>query len=84
MNEPNRKHVILGFGGSVGKVLAAELAAQGLPMKAVSRRGSAPPAGEAIEADLRDRDAVLAAVDEGSTVYLTAGLKYSKEVWAAD
>lgn len=83
MDESNRKHIILGYGGSIGRVLARELAAEGLPMKAVSRRGTAPAGTEACEADLLDREKVLAAVEDGSTAYLTAGLRYSKEVWAA-
>jgi len=84
MDESNRKHIILGYGGSIGKVLARELTAEGLPTKVVSRRGTAPAGTEACEADLLDREKVFAAVEEGSIAYLTAGLRYSKEVWAEE
>jgi nucleoside-diphosphate-sugar epimerase len=78
---PKPLHVILGAGGAIGTPLAAELLRRPMRVRAVSRRGTAPSGAEALRADLNEPDAVLRAVEEGSTVHLLAGLKYDRRVW---
>jgi nucleoside-diphosphate-sugar epimerase len=76
-------HVILGAGGAIGTPLAVELLARGARLRTVSRSGHGPAGAEALRADLMQRDEVLRAVAEGSTVYLLAGLPYDRRVWRA-
>ena len=76
-------HVILGAGGAIGAPLAAELLARRAKLRTVSRSGRGPAGAEALRADLMQRDEVLGAVAEGSTVYLLAGLPYDRRVWRA-
>lgn len=76
-----RKQIILGAGGAIGKVLTEELLAHGETMKLVSRSGSRLQGTESAAADLTDAVATRAVVDEGATVYLTAGLPYRISIW---
>lgn len=75
-------HVILGAGGAIGTPLALELAARGVPLRTVSRRGAGPAGADARRANLTDAAQVLDVVEPGSTVYLLAGLPYDRKVWA--
>lgn len=77
----NRKHVILGAGGAIGRVLTGELLAHGEGVKLVSRSGRSIEGAEAAAADLTDQAATSAVVEEGATVYLTAGLPYRISIW---
>ena len=81
MGELGGLHVILGAGGAIGTPLAAELLAGGARLRAVSRSGAGPDGVEKVCANLTDADSVQHAVEEGSTVYLLAGLPYDRTVW---
>jgi nucleoside-diphosphate-sugar epimerase len=76
-------HVILGAGGAIGTPLATELLARGAKLRTVSRSGRGPAGAETLRADLMQRDEVVRAVVQGSTVYLLAGLPYDRRVWRA-
>lgn len=80
MNSP-RKHVILGAGGAISRVLAPELLSRTLPTKLVSRSGFALDGAESATADLMDPAQTAAVVDENSIVYLLAGLPYRTAIW---
>jgi len=79
---PNATHVLLGAGGCVGTALAAALVARGDRVRLVSRSGCATTGAESCAADLLDPAAVAKSIDEGSVVYLLAGLRYDRRVWA--
>ncbi|MDD5565066.1 MAG: NAD-dependent epimerase/dehydratase family protein [Thermoanaerobaculaceae bacterium] len=81
MGEIDGMQVILGAGGAIGTPLATELLASGARLRTVSRSGAGPDGAERVRADLTDAGAVLGAVEEGSTVYLLAGLPYDRGVW---
>jgi nucleoside-diphosphate-sugar epimerase len=75
-------HTILGAGGVIGSLLLPELAAQGTPVRLVSRRATLTGgAKEALSADLSNRQAVIDAVAGSDVVYLLAGLKYELRAW---
>lgn len=74
-------HVILGAGGAIGTPLAQELVAAGERVRTVSRSGKGPEGADWRRADLLSADETLAAIEEGSTVYLLAGLPYDSRVW---
>ncbi len=75
-------HTILGAGGVIGTLLLPELAAQGTPVRLVSRRATLTGgAKEAVQADLSNRQAVIDAVAGSDVVYLLAGLKYELRSW---
>ncbi len=75
------KHIILGAGGAIGVTLAGELLANNEAVKLISRSGASMQGAQAAKADLMRADEVRNTVDEGSIVYLTAGLTYSIDVW---
>lgn len=77
------KHIILGAGGAISNVLSRELIARGEFVRLVSRSGREVAGAESVRADLLDPVSVQHAVDEGSTVYLLAGLPYRTTVWQA-
>ena len=77
------KHIILGAGGAVANVLSRELMASGVSVRLVSRSGREVAGAESIAADLLDPASVHNAIDEGSTVYLLAGLPYRTAIWRA-
>src|SRR6478672_294078 len=77
------KHIILGAGGAVANVLSRELMASGASVRLVSRSGREVAGAESVAADLLDPASVHNAIDEGSTVYLLAGLPYRTEIWRA-
>lgn len=74
-------HVILGAGGVIGTELARELAAQGRPVRLVSRRATAAGGMETLAADLTDPAQTRAAVRGADIAYLVAGLPYRTAVW---
>jgi nucleoside-diphosphate-sugar epimerase len=74
---------ILGAGGSISNELAQRLAAANLPYRLVGRNPSARPgATELVSADLTQTDQTLNAVAGSSIVFLLAGLKYDRKIWA--
>jgi nucleoside-diphosphate-sugar epimerase len=73
--------VILGAGGAIGTPLGRELVAARRRVRLVSRRGLAADGAEAASADLNEAADVVRVVDEGSTVYLLAGLQYDIRAW---
>ena len=77
------KHTILGAGGAISNVLCRELIASGASVRLVSRSGRGVAGAESVHADLLDPVSVQHAVDEGSTVYLLAGLAYRTAIWQA-
>jgi nucleoside-diphosphate-sugar epimerase len=87
MTHPS-KHIILGFGGAIGNVLAEELLANHERVKLVSRRGQGMPrqhagqtGAEAAATDLTNSEDVNRVVEESSMVYLVAGLPYNTAIW---
>ena len=74
-------HVILGSGGAIGTPLVTELLAKGERVRAVSRSGRAAAGCEAVQADLTNEAQTIAAIEEGSIVFLLAGLRYDSRVW---
>lgn len=81
MPHENAFHVILGAGGAIGTPLALDLLARGCRLRTVSRSGVGPEGAERVRADLNDPADVLRVVEEGSIVYLLAGLPYDRRVW---
>jgi nucleoside-diphosphate-sugar epimerase len=74
---------ILGAGGAISNDLATRLAAADLPFRLVGRNPSSRPgAREVIAADLTNFDQTARAVDGSDIVFLLAGLKYDRKVWA--
>ena len=78
-------HTLLGAGGPVSNALAQELLQQGETVRLVSRR-PIQTGGRAtwVHADLKDYQQVLGAVQGATVIYLCAGLRYDKKVWAAE
>jgi nucleoside-diphosphate-sugar epimerase len=78
-------HTILGAGGPVSNALTTELLQLNLPVRLVSRR-KLEPAGSAqwVKADLLDYAQVLQAVQGSAVIYMCAGLRYDKKVWATE
>ncbi len=73
---------ILGAGGTIGTELAKVLPKYTDKIRLVSRNPEKiNPSDELFPADLMDSDAVQQAVDGSDVCYLTAGLKYDKNVW---
>lgn len=71
--------LITGAAGTIGTRLAADLAAQGVPLRLLDRRhpdAPAPPGAEFVQADLRDQGAVEAATAGISAVVHLASLTH--------
>ncbi len=81
MSKTYTKHIILGAGGSIGKVLARELLARSESVKLVSRSGTTLPGAESARADLTDLEQTRFAVEDSSIVYLLPGLPYVASIW---
>lgn len=77
-----RVHLVIGD-GVVGRALADELAALGLPHVLASRSPSTHPAPSR-RVDALDRAALTAACADASHVYVTLGLAYDTRVWERD
>lgn len=74
--------VILGAGGSIGKLLAKELLSYTSEIRLVSRNPEkVNPQDQIQSADLLDSHAVNLAVAGSQVVYLVVGLKYDSRVW---
>jgi nucleoside-diphosphate-sugar epimerase len=78
-------HTILGAGGPVANSLTKELINNGQLLRLVSRREvSRFPGIEWQKADLKNSREMLNAVKGSSVIYMCAGLKYDRKVWAAE
>ena len=75
------KHIILGAGGAISKVLTEELLADNQKIKLASRTIKTIQGVESLKTDLLNFNEVNNVVEEFSTVYLVAGLKYDIKVW---
>ncbi len=75
------KHIILGAGGSIGKVLLKELTENKETVKLVSRNIKEVTGAEILKADITDSEETMNAVEENSVVYLLAGLPYNTSIW---
>lgn len=78
-------HTILGAGGPVSNALAKEILKNNQPARLVSRREIKTSGNTTwVEADLKNYQQVLQAVQGSSIIYMCAGLRYNKKVWAAE
>lgn len=78
-------HTILGAGGPVSNAVRQELEAQGKQVRLASRRTIATQgATRWIKTDLLVKEEVMEVVKGSDVVYLCAGLRYEKEVWAQE
>ena len=78
-------HTILGAGGPVANALTGLLLQHGEVVRLVSRKPVTKFTGAAwVKADLTNRPEVLRAVEGTTVIYMCAGLKYDKKVWAAE
>lgn len=76
------KHAILGAGGSIANALVPLLLERKLPVRLVGRHPVAMPGTETCAADLTHQQQVIDAVAGSDIVYLLAGLKYDRKLWA--
>ena len=75
------KHIILGAGGAISKVLVKELLSDNQKIKLASRSIKTIEGIESVKADLLNFDEINNVVEEFSTVYLVAGLTYNTNIW---
>jgi nucleoside-diphosphate-sugar epimerase len=74
---------IVGAGGAIGNELVKFLAQSQQPFRLVARNPRmVPGAKEVYPADLSDKEQTIQAVAGSSVVYLLAGLKYDRRIWA--
>jgi nucleoside-diphosphate-sugar epimerase len=74
---------ILGSGGAISNELVKLLVARKQQFRLVARNPvPTPGAAEVVSCDLSDKDQTIQAVAGSSVVYLLAGLKYDRKVWA--
>jgi len=76
--------VVLGASGGTGRAVVAELAARGLPVRAVNRRGNAdaPSGVERVAADITTAEGAASACAGAAVVYHCAQPAYTR--WAAE
>jgi len=77
----NKRHTVLGAGGSIGNTLTQELLQHKQTVKLVSRSGFSLPGTTSEKADLTSYPSTLKAVKNSDVVYLCAGLPYRYEIW---
>ncbi|GEO06133.1 NAD-dependent epimerase [Adhaeribacter aerolatus] len=78
-------HTILGAGGPVGNALTKELLENGENVRLVSRRPIQTTGNTTwVNADLKNYQQVVAAVQGAKIIYMCAGLRYDKKVWATE
>jgi nucleoside-diphosphate-sugar epimerase len=75
------RQILLGAGGAIGNPLARELLGSGETVKLVSRTARTLAGAEWAKADLTRGKDTLDAIDDGSIVYLLAGLPYNTTIW---
>ncbi len=84
MNKSNIQ-TILGSGGVIGNELAKSLSKYTSNIRLVARNPKKiNENNELIQADLRNFEEVIKAVENSEIVYLTVGLKYDVNVWQKD
>jgi len=73
-------HVVVGAGGGTGSAVVRELAARGLPVRAVTRRGAteAPEGVEHLAADVGAAEGALRACEGAAVVYHCAQPPYTE------
>jgi nucleoside-diphosphate-sugar epimerase len=78
-------HIILGAGGPVSNAVTKELLEKGHAVRLVSRRPVKEfPSAEWVKTDLKNKEEILRAVKGATVIYMTAGLKYDKKIWAEE
>jgi nucleoside-diphosphate-sugar epimerase len=78
-------HTILGAGGPIANVLTKELLANNLPVRLISRKPVTQFKNATWQkADLKNFAELSTAAKGSGVIYLCAGLKYDKKVWAAE
>lgn len=78
-------HTILGAGGPVSNALTTELLKLNFHVRLVSRRKlESSGSAQWVKADLLDYAQVLQAVQGSAVIYMCAGLRYDKKVWATE
>jgi nucleoside-diphosphate-sugar epimerase len=78
-------HTILGAGGPVSNALTKELINHGGEVHLISRKPVTQFSGVRwTGVDLKNRKELLKAVKDTGVIYMTAGLKYDKKVWALE
>jgi nucleoside-diphosphate-sugar epimerase len=75
------KHIILGAGGTISKVLAKELLKDNEKIKLASRHVKTIEGITSVKTDLLNFKEVAEVIEEFSMVYLVAGLVYDIKVW---
>ena len=75
------KHIILGAGGAISRVLVKELSSDNQKLKLAARNFKIIEGFESVKTDLLNFNEVNNIIEEFSTVYLVAGLTYSIKVW---
>ena len=77
-------HAVIGATGATGRVIVRELSGQGIPVRAVSRRGapSSLPGVEAVAADALDSGSLTAALEGVDVVYHCVMPTFAR--WQAD
>jgi nucleoside-diphosphate-sugar epimerase len=74
---------ILGAGGAIGNELVRVLAQRKQPFRLVGRNPRmVPGAAEVHPADLSNKEQTIEAVSGSTIVFLLAGLKYDRKIWA--
>lgn len=77
-------HTILGAGGPVGNALAKTLIEHQEAVRLVSRRKPEMPGAEWMHADIKDGGQTMQATQGSSVIYMCAGLRYDRKVWAEE
>ena len=78
-------HIILGAGGPISNSLTGYLLKQDQKLRLVSRRKLTRfESAEWVGADLKNGTEVLQAVRGATVIYMCAGLKYDKKIWAVE
>jgi len=75
------KHIILGAGGAISRVLVKELSSDNQKIKLAARHFKVIEGFESVKTDLLNFNEVNNLIEEFSTVYLIAGLTYNVKVW---
>jgi len=77
-------HTILGAGGPVGNALAQTLTERQETVRLVSRRKVDILGAEWVHADIKDVGQTVQATQGSSVIYMCAGLRYDRKVWAEE
>jgi nucleoside-diphosphate-sugar epimerase len=75
------RHIILGAGGAISRVLTKELLSDNQKIKLAARNFKVIESFESVRTDLLNFNEVNNIIEDFSTVYLVAGLTYSIKTW---